>query len=69
MTVRLTVICGARGYGDDRWGCGAVLGSYENSINEKWPFWCENCQTTGIGDKYPWEIIGEVVSDDSEDLG
>ncbi len=66
MTVKLTVRCGARDSSGDRWGCGAILGTFYDSINEKWPFWCEHCGSNGFGDKYPWEIKAEVIPSETD---
>lgn len=35
--------------------CLNVIGTYENTIDEKYPFWCAHCEDTTRG-KYPWSI-------------
>ncbi|HUZ38234.1 MAG TPA: hypothetical protein VMV17_18075 [Streptosporangiaceae bacterium] len=55
MTVILTVTCAS----------GHIVGTYENTIEEKYPFWCQECDDFGGGGdlrmgKYPWTITTEV---------
>lgn len=40
--------------------CGHVL-HYTGKIDEKYPFFCEECEYTPTG-KYPWTIAAELVS-------
>jgi len=55
MTVILTVTCAA----------GHIVGTYEDIIEEKYPFWCQECDDFwGGGDlrqnSHPWKITTEV---------
>lgn len=51
-TVTLTVTC----------ECGRVIGTYVNAIEEKYPFWCEDCDEYKRTDRYPWKL--EAIVDD-----
>lgn len=42
-------------------GCGHVLGTYTDKIDEKYPFWCDVCEEYIRTDKYPWTITTELV--------
>jgi hypothetical protein len=40
--------------------CGHVL-TYMGEIEEKYPFWCEECGVVPVG-KYPWTLATEIVA-------
>lgn len=63
MRVKLSVYCGADPFKNGPYGCGNLIGTYYDEIHEKWPFWCENCQSRGAEDKYPWKIVAEIVEE------
>lgn len=41
--------------------CGHVLGSYLDTIAEKYPFWCRECEDYCREGKYPWTITTELI--------
>lgn len=57
MHVKMSVYCGSGGY-----GCGSLIGEYYDHIDEKYPFYCEECEETTSG-KWPWSIRAEAVDE------
>lgn len=55
--VRLDVTCGR---------CERVLGTWHDEINEKYPFWCENCGDSTSGGKHPWKLIATIETSAAE---
>jgi hypothetical protein len=51
--VRITVTCDA----------GHVIGTWLDTIEEKYPFWCDECDDDKRTGKYPWKLTTEVVQD------
>lgn len=49
--VRLTVTCG---------NCEQVIDHFVNEISEKYPFYCQHCETQTTG-KYPWVLTSEII--------
>lgn len=41
-------------------GCGHVLGTWTDSVSEKYPVWCIECEETLTG-KYPWTITTRIT--------
>jgi hypothetical protein len=41
--------------------CGHVL-TYMDSVTEKYPFWCEECDSERRLGKYPWKLTTEIVA-------
>jgi hypothetical protein len=46
MKVEITVTC----------ECGKILGIWIDAIDEKYPFWCEDCDEYKREGKYPWSL-------------
>lgn len=41
--------------------CGHVLGTWDGKIEEKYPFWCEQCGEDKRSGRYPWTITADIV--------
>lgn len=50
--VRLDVHCGE--------GCGTHLGTWYDTIDEKYPFWCDNCGDYSRKGSYPWKLTATI---------
>lgn len=51
MHIKLTVTCDA----------GHVLGTWMNAIEDKYPFYCEECDDDKRTGAYPWTLTAEIV--------
>jgi len=40
--------------------CGHVL-TFTDTIEDKYPFWCEECDLDHREGKYPWKLTTEIV--------
>lgn len=49
--VKITVTCDS----------GHVIGTWTDSIEEKYPFWCEECGDDKRMTKYPWKLTTEIA--------
>lgn len=63
--VKISVYCGS-----DGWGCGALIGTFYDKIEEKWDFYCNECDFSlcahGAG-KNAWRLETEVINDENPD--
>jgi hypothetical protein len=42
--------------------CGHVLWTGFDVIEEKYPFWCEECDDMRREGRYPWKLASEIVA-------
>ena len=52
--VKITLICGDNEQ--------HTMGTYIDTMQEKYPLWCEQCEETA-GGKYPFTIRTEIIDD------
>lgn len=51
VQVKITVTC----------ECGTVIGIFFNTIDEKYPFYCDECDEYKRAGRYPWSLTTGVV--------
>ncbi|HEY1706406.1 MAG TPA: hypothetical protein VGG75_42580 [Trebonia sp.] len=42
--------------------CGSLLGTWVDKIEEKYPFWCDDCEAYPSG-KWPWVLTTELIDE------
>ena len=57
--VRMDVYCGGGDY-----GCGSLMKTYFDVIEEKYPFYCPTCEQTVEG-KWPFTVKATIEEDSS----
>lgn len=48
--IRLDVVC----------NCGQPLGTWYDSIDEKYPFWCDRCDAYVRDGRHPWSVTATI---------
>lgn len=41
---------------------GHLVGTWVDTIEEKYPFWCEQCGEYARDGKYPWRLVTDIVT-------
>lgn len=49
--IRLEVHCG---------GCKGLIGTWADSVAEKYPFWCDGCDEYARDGAYPWTLTATI---------
>lgn len=46
--------------------CGHVLGTWTDTIEDKYPFYCEECDLDKRTGKYPWKLTTEIITPEAQ---